>query len=277
MTSDHMPAESILFVGDIHAKAGRVCPVIERHLGESGARTVVLLGDMLNDWNVTAREEVEDFTILHGYVRKWGLNGVHVIVLLGNHDVIYTLPCDSPEARRLREYSPGYNRRAHADIRPMLMDMLPQIAYGFTLADGRQYLCSHAGFTTGWLNWMWEAFDHLMPVHSAEDIAGQANRLFQVHPALFLTHVGRARGGDWDTVISPLWLDRSEASVSDVPPEVRQIVGHTPVPTVTTSGLFTYCDTMSTMSDGTRLGDWSMLLYDAGENVFRRLEWPEGL
>lgn len=44
---------TLLFVGDIHDKASKVCPVIERHMAEHAVDTVVLLGDLLNDWGMS--------------------------------------------------------------------------------------------------------------------------------------------------------------------------------------------------------------------------------
>ena len=48
-----------------------------------------------------------------------------------------------------------------------------------------------------------------------------------------------------------------------------QVVGHTPVPTVTNVDSLWFCDTMSTLPNGLPIGDGSMLLYTPGtEPIF---------
>lgn len=262
----------ILFVGDIHDRGSVVCPVVERHLSDTGARTVVLLGDLLNDWTAGARTEVREFRTLHDHALAWRRDGIRTVVLLGNHDAIYTLPPRSEEAYRLRPVSPGYRQGAHGAVRPLLLELAPRVAYGLTLPDGRGLLCSHAGVTTAWLEWTRRMFG-LPPCDGAEGIAAQTDRLFRERPLPFVEHVGRARGGGCGTV-SPLWLDRSEAAMMPSPSGIVQVVGHTPVSSVTAEGPFIFCDTMSRASDGTRLGDGSMLLFDAGRNRWRVLPWP---
>ena len=84
--------------------------------------------------------------------------------------------------------------------------------------------------------------------------------------------VGQARGG-WDTAApSPCWADRTELA-ADPLPGFRQVVGHTPVPTVlfqrSVAGVCAgnpvdlwFCDTHSLMRNGVPIGDGSMLLVD---------------
>lgn len=276
---------SILFVGDIHDKGSVVCPVIEHHMSEHAVGTIVLLGDLLNDWNKSAKSEIDEFRILHDRILTWRRDGVNVRVLLGNHDVIYTMPPRSREAFRLRACSPGYKPDAHGAVLPMLMDLDPQIAYGTALAewpDERQVLCTHAGVTDDWLEWCGNLLGSRPADMTAVGLADWLNRLFLEHPMTFMERVGAARGGGYRLGISPLWADRTETERGRRPRNIIQIVGHTPVPTITagTSGSpgipgIRYCDTMSTDSHGNHLGDGSMLLYDDATGRFDTLPWPE--
>lgn len=70
-----------------------------------------------------------------------------------------------------------------------------------------------------------------------------------------------ARGGD--SAPSPLWADKSEL-IADYPAGLIQVVGHTPVTTVTNVDGLWFCDTMSTLPNGLPIGDSSMLLYTPG-------------
>ena len=49
---------TVLFVGDIHLKSARVLPAVDRAVAMTGTDGVVFLGDVCDDWGVTAREAV---------------------------------------------------------------------------------------------------------------------------------------------------------------------------------------------------------------------------
>lgn len=277
---------SILFVGDIHNKADRVCPVIEQHLRKRDIRTIVLLGDMLNDWDSSASDETREFIILHDHVLAWRQQGIDAHVLLGNHDVIYLFPPRGRETFRLRACSPGYRPAAHGTIHRLLMELEPEIAYGTPLRqwpDEREVLCTHAGVTNDWMEWCHRVLHSKPDDMTAVGIADWLNRLFRDHPMAFMERIGEARGGGYHHGISPLWADRTETEQQRRPRNIIQIVGHTPVPTITAGTLdsvdtpgIRYCDTMSDDSHGNHLGDGSMLLYDDETGRFTVLPWPDG-
>lgn len=96
-----------------------------------------------------------------------------------------------------------------------------------------------------------------MPV---EEVADRLNRML-LHPASLvvpMTDIGPARGGAGTP--SPLWCDRGEFA-EDGDMHLTQVVGHTPVPTVLHEHDAWFCDTFSTMSNGTPIGDGSLLMY----------------
>ena len=49
---------TVLFVGDVHLKSARVLPAVDRAVAATGANEIVFLGDVCDDWDVTARQAV---------------------------------------------------------------------------------------------------------------------------------------------------------------------------------------------------------------------------
>lgn len=243
----------------------------------------MLLGDLLNDWNMSAKGEVNEFTVLHGHVLDWRRRGVNFRPLVGNHDVIYLFPPRSGERPTdCARSAPATGRPRTRPSAPMLLELRPQLAYGTRLADG-QVLCTHAGVTNDWLESCDGTLDARPKDTTAAGIADWLNRLFRDHPMPFMERVGVARGGGYRRGVSPLWADRTETEREPRPRGVIQIVGHTPVATVEPGSLFSashpsiwYCDTLSDYSRGGHLGDGSMLLYDGRTGRFNTLEWPDG-
>lgn len=257
----------IPFCGDIHDKAASVRPVVERRLERTGADTLVLLGDLLNDWWMTAPEETAAFAAMAEAIDAWRAAGVTVHVLPGNHDLIYMMPQDSPEAHRMRACSPGYLPGAHRAVHDLLRALDPRIAFGLTLPGGVPLLCTHAGLTAGWIRWSARVPGTPVPA-DAPSIAAWLDEGFAARPMAFAERVGTARGGGHRTGISPVWADRGEL-VADPAPGIVQVVGHTPVRTVTRhGGDLWFCDTMSTLRTGAPIGDGSMLHLDIGSGRF---------
>lgn len=268
-------ADTILFVGDIHDKAGKICPAVEHHIAAHDVDTVVLLGDLLNDWNMSAKGEVNEFTVLHGHVLDWRRRGVNVRPLVGNHDVIYLFPPRSGERPTdCAQSAPATGRPRTRPSAPMLLELRPQLAYGTPLTDG-QSLCTHAGITNDWLEWCDGVLDTRPKDTTAADIADWLNQLFRNHPMTFMERVGTARGGGYRHDVSPLWADKTETEREPRPHDITQIVGHTPVETVTREHGIWFCDTMSDDNHYNHLGDGSMLLYDKQTGGFTTLEWPD--
>ena len=148
-------ADRILFCGDIHDKGKRLCPLIERAADRVDAGTIVLLGDLLNEWGISSAGEVAAFEYLATWVeRQRGFRSV--AVLLGNHDLTYYVDSGTPNFRAFAGTCPGFNPAAYPDVHYLLHMMKPRLMFGFTDAAGRGTLASHAGLTHGWYEWMWE-------------------------------------------------------------------------------------------------------------------------
>ncbi|NEG88613.1 metallophosphoesterase [Bifidobacterium aerophilum] len=79
--------DRILFVGDIHDKAGLVCPMIDETADATGAGVIVLLGDLLNEWDVDVRAEADSLALLADWVERQRERR-EVVVLLGDHSML---------------------------------------------------------------------------------------------------------------------------------------------------------------------------------------------
>ena len=223
---------TVLFVGDIHLKSARVLPAVDRAVAMTGADGVVFLGDVCDDWDVTAREEVAAVRMFADWVAARRAAGLDVTVLAGNHDLPYLARPRSPEFHWFRREADGFKPRAHEGIHDALTGLDARMAW----RRGR-VLATHAGVTADWAAWAGlsgepEADLDRMPHHILFDMAGPA------------------RGGR--SVPSPVWADRTELEADPWAGWI-QVVGHTPVPTVTNAGSLWFCDTWTD-------GDGSMLL-----------------
>ena len=175
-----------------------------------------------------------------------------MIPLLGNHDVPYFLKQGSSSYARVRAVAPGFKPGAHRKVHELMQNIPFQLAW----SDGN-ILATHAGLTRAWGRRRLGTDYMDMPV---EEVTDRLNRML-LHPASLvvpMTDIGPARGGAGTP--SPLWCDRGEFA-EDGDMHLTQVVGHTPVPTVLHEHDAWFCDTFSTISDGTPIGDGSLLMY----------------
>lgn len=225
---------------------------------------VVFLGDYVDDWNAIPEasyntvKELIDFKLA---------NPDKVVPLLGNH-------CLSEWLNQPFLCS-GYNHLTHNLVKPLFdeYESLFNIAY---VPDGIEAMFSHAGLTKSW----WDEYCSEVP-HEEELKAGnyadalnwafhhrrddiQAEEIFQA-----FSNAGYARGGHGNP--SPTWADLNEL-IADAIPNLTQIVGHTPIHTITHYLLnedtdFYACDTHSTDRTGSPIGDSSLLTIDDGNYI----------
>ncbi len=80
---------TVLFVGDVHLKSARVLPAVDRAVAATGANEIVFLGDVCDDWDVTARQAVVAVRMFADWVHARRAAGLDVTVLAGNHDLPY--------------------------------------------------------------------------------------------------------------------------------------------------------------------------------------------
>lgn len=239
-----------LFVGDLHAKAD-LLPLITRVARREHAERIVLLGDICDDWNVSNNGLVRFFDTFAAWYRRESLER-EVVPLLGNHDVPYFLKQGSTSYARVRAMASGFKPGSHRRVHELMQDIPFHLAW----TDGN-ILATHAGLTRAWGRRRLGVDYMNKPVG---EIADRLNQML-LHPTSMVVpmlDIGPARGGAGTP--SPLWCDRSEFA-EDGDMCLTQVVGHTPVPTVLLEHDAWFCDTFSTMSDGTPIGDRSLLMH----------------
>lgn len=235
----------ILVVGDIHCK-----PFITKAVAKilPTYSSVVFLGDYEDDW--TASPELSYETVSELVDLKLA-NPEKVILLWGNHTASNAMP-------DLFKCS-GFKMKTHTLLKDLYNTKLngkPIFQLAFSKGN---YLFTHAGVTNNYLEQLKDAihnyYPELIPLvkHlTSEKLSFLLNTIFYngLKDNFFflfqtLAQVGPARGGF--QIPSPLWTDLSEL-LEDPIPGISQIVGHTPVKTITidkrTSSIF--CDTFST-------------------------------
>lgn len=239
-----------LFVGDLHAKPDLLEPV-SRIADQCHADRLILLGDLNDDWNLSNNAAIRAFRRLAAW---WRMEHERhdTILLLGNHDIAYWMKPGSAAYARVRRASPGFKPGAHRAIHQMMHELPVTLAW----SDGR-VLATHAGVTRPWARVTIRGYETMSPTVIADWLnrsltdTGRLGRLYDA--------TGPARGGTG--LPGPLWADESELT-RFAEPRLLQVVGHTPVHTVTHRANAWYCDTMSTRPDGTPIGDHTLLLMD---------------
>lgn len=282
--------DRILFVGDIHDKAVVLCPMIDEVADRTDAGVIVLLGDLLNEWNIKAADEIESFAKLAEWITRQREQR-EVVVLLGNHDLAYWAEPHTFAQQELARQCPGFNPGAYPDVHYLLHTVVcrdgMRIMYGFTDGRGCRILASHAGLTYDWWNWMPSPPSRKQSAEQdreAADVAVLVNEFANGHIGGGLSSIGAMAGperGGWPgSIPSPVWAGKEELAHDPIP-GFDQIVGHSPVPTIQCrlGGIIAspddsarcirrrrprlwYCDTHSLTRSGKPIGDGSMLFYD---------------
>lgn len=242
-----------LFIGDLHAKPD-LLPLISHVADREHAHRIILLGDICDDWHASNRSMVEFVTRFSAWYRRQAEHR-DVIPLLGNHDMPYWMRHDSTAYWNVRRVAMGFKPGAYRHVHE-LMRLMP---FRFAWTDG-PVLATHAGLTRTWCMKRWGSGYASM---NATAIADRLNRMLGHSSTMAspMLDVGPARGGD--RTPSFLWCDRTEFAM-DGDTRLTQVVGHTPVRTVTHEHDAWFCDTFSTMSDDTPIGDRSLLIMDDG-------------
>ena len=184
---------TVLFVGDIHLKSARVLPAVDRAVAMTGTDGVVFLGDVCDDWGVTAREAVAAVRMFADWVAARRAAGLDVTVLAGNHDLPYLARPRSYAAHWFRHEADGFKPRAHEGVHEALKPLDMRLAW----RRGR-VLATHAGVTGAWA-----AYAGL-----SDSPEGELDRRLRESPMHLFDLAGPARGGR--SVPSPVWADRTE-------------------------------------------------------------------
>ena len=237
----------ILFVGDVHNHK-YIFDDIKRLDTQYNFDRIILFGDYVDDWNTDNHQSLETLEMVFNLKKE---NPDKYILLLGNHELSYL----------------GYKCSGHKyELEDVVENKLKENINYIDLCtsvylDGKIYVCSHAGFTNGFIEELLKGdstyYDYNLYYKLVEM---NKNKLDNLE---ILSHCSYLRGGK-DEVSSFLWCDiREHFDYSMIVPLIPyQIVGHTPVKTVTEKYSIYYIDTHSTYSDGTEYGDKSYLIWN---------------
>jgi hypothetical protein len=265
-----------LIIGDGHDKWTTITPLIDKIVGRYDVNRIVLMGDLLNDWSISAVDELREIKHLHDWISS---QTIRVDVLAGNHDAYYLLDASdhSYGADEVWNQSPGHHYEFRGDVHELLT-RLPRPIQASTVihSNHEDWLLSHAGVTSTWFQLHLDGTKR-----DPEKISHDVNRMLEVSDWDQLYTIGVGRGGR--STPSPLWADKKEL-LDDPLPGISQIVGHTPVPTVeewmrhkdegTSRWPIVFVDTMSTLPDGSMIGDWTALICDDDDITTISLENP---
>lgn len=254
----------ILCVGDIHAKPWVVHAV--EALKDDYDR-IIFLGDYVDGWNahpLLSRDALEAVTAFYNQ------NKFKVILLRGNHDF------SEYYGYRKREFlCSGFDYGIYNECQSLYEDnwgnmLTVDIEHNDPDSPEGDYWVSHAGITSGWDKQWEEYWDSLT--------FDQRCKTSLLDTEYFLDQVGSVRGGS-SLNPSPIWADKSEL-IASPKPFVNQIVGHTPVKTITchefkngdgARNKIFFCDTFSTYRDGTPYGDGSCLSLDTEAGTWEKI------
>ena len=282
-----------LVVGDIHAKP-HIVDKIQKFLDINDYDKVIFMGDYVDDWNASPEKS---YLTLKKLIDLKTSNPEKIILISGNH-------CQSYASAGSFRCS-GFNEETRSLVKDLYKTALDgQPIFQFAFAKGN-YLFTHAGLTGEFwkrlrfvIRTTCPELKHLLkPNYTAKEVAGVLNICFQrgfynQTDELFqlFAQAGQARGGRG--VPSPIWADKTEL-LADPAPKIRQVVGHTPVKTITfypprgnrkQRPNLIFCDTISTWFEPYtgltfNIGDSSLLqlnfnkLNVARINVIPKEDW----
>ena len=214
----------VLVIPDSHLKIDVIRHGLEI-ADKKKADKIVMLGDYFDDWTCT---DIDYFEMMD-YIKKLVRNDHRIIALLGNHELSYMgFPCA------------GHRTSVEDYMKEKLM---PDHRFYFCVAID-DVLYSHAGFTTKWIrgNKLITENDirYKMTRTNGADLVEK--KMSEVREMEVFVQAGPGRGGK--DLPGPLWADAMEL-VDDAIPNVRQVVGHTPVKSIECFGKVWFTDVFS--------------------------------
>lgn len=233
-----------LFVGDVHNHK-YIFEDVKRLDEKYNFDKIVFVGDYVDDWLTDNHQSLETLDVVINLKRS---NPEKYFFMLGNHELSYL----------------GYKCSGHhyelEDVMTMKLkenidcfDIYKEIKLGDNI-----FVCSHAGFSNEFINKLLDGADGWKSVLSGDIL----DKLY------LLSLCSYTRGGT-SPFSSCLWADKREHNYYnrfEQPILPYQIIGHTPVESVTFNDSFIFIDTHSTYRDGTPYGNKTYLVWD--ENKF---------
>lgn len=193
---------------------------------------IIFVGDYVDSFTVSNVEIKSNLLDIIDFKRKLG---DRVVLLLGNHDVQYIVP---------NHICSGYRPEAQHDLYQIFTENLSlfTMAYEVNAKDGSNYLWTHAGVTSGWIETFNRALDNpsrkaLIPIiedhePKSRKISENLNFAWELRLEI-LFDVDMYSGGcqEW---AGPLWVRPHKLNEHRIN-GINQIVGHTPQATVWTN------------------------------------------
>lgn len=228
-----------ILVGDTHLKNALILPILDDIIEKHNVKQVIFMGDYL-DTKIQGQQSnvglyAKDLVYLVDWKKKAADKGISCKFLIGNHDIFYYLGI--PTSFTLT------NQEAFEAVGDTLEELALQIA--FQLDD---YIVSHAGY-----NFLFDVEDWHFSRLSLEN----EDELIR-----FASTIGPMRGGQ-DLAGSPVWAHIEEIKIAPNPDYPKQIVGHTPQPSIDLSTNVIGIDTFAIDEKMNFYGNGDILLYDS--------------
>lgn len=228
-----------ILVGDTHLKNALILPILDDIIEKHNVKQVIFMGDYL-DTKIQGQQSnvglyAKDLVYLVDWKKKAADKGISCKFLIGNHDIFYYLGI--PTSFTLT------NQEAFQAVGDTLEELDLQIA--FQLDD---YIVSHAGY-----NFLFDVEDWHFSRLSLEN----EDELIR-----FASTIGPMRGGQ-DLAGSPVWAHIEEIKIAPNPDYPKQIVGHTPQPSIDLSTNVIGIDTFAIDEKMNFYGNGDILLYDS--------------
>jgi hypothetical protein len=227
----------LVAIGDIHGRSIWKQIVAQ----EQDADEFVFVGDYFDSFTIKGPDQINNFLDIIEFKNQ---SKVPVTLLIGNHDY---------------HYYPGIDETGTSGYQTL---MAPSIKH--VVSDNKQYLqaayqsgefvFSHAGFSSVWLDDIVEGWD-------VSNMVDRVNELLQYQPGLIAyrsfkmineTEWYGAQGYGDETFQGPLWIrpkSLMKANYDTLRKQVIQVVGHTPqdnidIKGMSTGGRYYFIDTL---------------------------------
>ena len=219
----------IIAIGDLHGKDCWKGVDIKKY------DTIIFIGDYTDSY-VLPNEAIYESLLQLIALKK--ANPEKVILLLGNHDIQYLF---FPDFR-----CSGFRPESQSDLTALFLSNTECFQVAF---QHMNYLFTHAGVSNSWMNQFTDLKDAFK--REKNSMSDALNKVYHSENYSSLFDVGKIRGGSSDFG-GILWADESETN-SDYLKGVHQIVGHSPMETITTYGdshsSITYIDVLDTKTE----------------------------
>jgi predicted phosphodiesterase len=199
----------------------------------------IFLGDYCDSYDVSNIDIKNNLLDIIEFKKLYPDN---VILILGNHDVPYSLNEPWKPLNMFKYNCSGHRSEMHFDLYDIFNNNknLFQLAFQY-----KNYIWTHAGVHYGWYHYVFSKKIKELGIGDL-NVAEQLNEAFKFNlDCLF--DVDWQRGGT-KKVGGPLWVDKKFIGKKPLK-HTHQIVGHNPVPEIVTYEVFnskiTFCDVLA--------------------------------